>query len=276
MYHEDEYEKLLECDVLFNGINDISLILPFLTDITKEEEIAFGNFESHTLCITQIEYKSDLELETIPNKDETTDDESDQSIDDDEQKELILNMDRKTSVMSAKSITKYTLLPNIKDKGYTFYPQNLTKNGGLFKLENRSKLISDDQGICNNKRGKSKDEADDENQDIEILSFIGYQMMNQEMVTCKDKQFEKVLMTNLKEIGFDINNVKIIKQEMIRFCPRWNNDDINNGIPWKVKNVLQGKYKNMYHIGESVCFQSIESILRYNIELEDKLNLSQS
>jgi len=260
MYHEDEYEKLIECDVLFNGTNDISLILPFITDITKEEEIAFGNFESHTLCITEFEYKykttPDLEMETIPNKEETTDDEESDTIDDDEQKELILNMDRKTSANVQEPLFK-----TIKDKTFTFYPQNLSKQGGLFKLEHRS---SDNP---------AKKDSDSDNE-MKTVKFIGYQMMNQEMVTCKDKDFEKVLVTDLKDIGFDVNNTKMIKQELVRFCPRWNNEDINNGIPWKVKDLLQGKYKNMYYIGESVCYQSVESVLKYNIQLQNKLNLS--
>ena len=266
MYNEDEYEKLIECDVLFNGKNDISLILPFITDLTKEEEISFGNFQSHTLCLTQFEYKykdsTQFELKTIPNKDETTDEEESESIDDNVEKELILNMDKKSSAAN----TKPSLFQSIQDKGFTFYPQNVSKNGGLFKLENRSALIMKNDG--------DKGKTSEDNDDIKTVQFIAHQMMNQEMITCKEKDFEKVLVADLTQIGFDINNTKLIKMEMIRFCPRWNNNDINDSIPWKVKDLLQGKYKNMYYIGESVCFQSVESILKYNMQLQNKLNLS--
>lgn len=274
MYNEDEYEKLIECDVLFSATNTSS-ILPNISDITKEEEIAFGNFVSHTLCLTKFQYKY-KEEDLNKDESETDDEESNESggsMDDEKELLKISNLAPKSmsqEILSSSSM-KPKLFPQIKDKGYTFYPENIENvgNGHIFKLANITEINGD------SKKRKNNDDDDEMLEDeYKTIEFIGYQMMNQEINICDQKQFEKILVKDLKSIGLNMENVKIIKQEMMRFSPRWSQSDINDGIPWLVKDKLQGKYKNMYYIGNSVCFQSIESILEYNIQLQHQLQLS--
>jgi len=256
MYTEKEdtegYEKLLECDVLFCAM-DISHILPLISDATEEEKTAFSGMEAHTLCTTLFEYNPQSPIQISDsvtnhaNLDETDDDESRHSSqeEDDDEKDILLSPHQ-------KSID----LQDIITKECTFYPDNLKS----------SKEVENAQGHVFKLR--SLDHAG-------MQKFIAYQMVNKmEPSDCDDEMLQATLLSDLKQNGFNIRNVEVLKQNKMRFCPSWTQNDINQGLPWLVKEKLQGKYKNMYYIGPSVCFQSIESVLEYNIQLQQKLNLS--
>eukprot|EP01083_Nonionella_stella_P005295 15316_1 len=144
-----------------------------------------------------------------------------------------------------------------KDNALRFYPNNLLKKDGhLFKIRNSTQ--------CLKKKGNETPKMKERN------TFIGYQMANDDP-NHVDVAFEELLVQDLHDIGMD--NVNILRQNVMRYCPLWSQKKINDGIPWLVKDELQGKYKNMYYIGSSVSFQSIESMLEYNIELQHKFHL---
>jgi len=148
-----------------------------------------------------------------------------------------------------------------------FYPNNLLSNneeeeGHLFKLNNSSKILN----------GEKKHHKIIRDKGLKREKLIGYQMMNKDP-DFVDISFEDILLNDLQEIGLE--NVKIIKQNIMRVFPEWSQQDINDGVPWLVKDKLQGKYKNMYYIGSSVgCCQSIEAMLEYNIQLQHKLHFA--
>ena len=79
------------------------------------------------------------------------------------------------------------------------------------------------------------------------------------------KEYEKVLIDDLKKWGK--KNPKVLYQNCTRYFPRWKQEEINKGYPWIVKNEMQGKYKNTYYIGSSVCFEAVECVIEYNLEL---------
>jgi len=101
--------------------------------------------------------------------------------------------------------------------------------------------------------------------------LIGFQLLPKDDISYSadprdlEMTLETILLDDLKRIGK--RNVKLLKQNVMPFCPQWTQKDVNAQIPWLVKDELQGKNKNMYYIGSSVSFQSIESVLEYNEQL---------
>eukprot|EP01084_Bolivina_argentea_P062231 113783_1 len=66
-------------------------------------------------------------------------------------------------------------------------------------------------------------------------------------------------------------NVKIIKQKVWDYFPKWSISDIvEKEYPWKVLNELQGKYNKCFYIGSSVCMESVLNVCEYNVELTSK------
>ena len=242
----EEREKLLECDALFCA-TDISKMLPYISDLTQEEDNAFGCISAHTLCTTLFECDIETEEEHQGGHgghgggDETDDDESDHEDADDE----------KSSHSNSNSKRAH--------KGCTFYPDHLLKKDGhLFKVRNSSKMLNGEgHWQLVHDKGLTKER------------LVGYQMLGkeQEMVDFPDleESLQGILLDDLSKIGK--KNVKVLRQNVMPFCPQWSQKDIHAAMPWLVKEELQGKYKNMYYIGSSVCFQSIESVLEYNIQL---------
>ena len=70
---------------------------------------------------------------------------------------------------------------------------------------------------------------------------------------------------NTVDIG--MKNPKVLYQHCTRYFPKFTQNGINKGYPWIVKNKMQGKYKNTYYIGSSVCFEAVECVIEYNLEL---------
>ena len=246
----EECEKLMECDALINA-TDISHIAPMISDITDDEKSAFSAITTDSVCYTLFEYqtgwkamnesKSDLSNICDDGKDDGDESTDDETVIGDEEKEDLLH----------QLVGRDCEIMNAVHKLCTFFPEKLDqKNGHIFKIRNVS---SDKDGV---------------------YKFIGYQLLSEEDVEHFDfRALQNILLDDLKDIGFDLDKVKLLKQNINRYCPRWTQQGINDGIPWLVKDELQGKYKNMYYVGSSMCFESIEATLEYNIQLQQQLGL---
>ena len=85
------------------------------------------------------------------------------------------------------------------------------------------------------------------------------------------KEYEERLLSDLIEVGK--KNPKILYQNCTRYFPKFTQDGINKGYPWIIKNKMQGKYKNTYYIGSSVCFEAVECVVEYNLELLNMIGI---
>jgi len=282
----EEYEKLIECDALFCASN-ISELLPLFSDVTEEEEAAFSNISTHILCTTLMECDvaggsahRKQSSQTTGGSMETEDDETeieDTEMDDEKEplKEIKeMSCSRTPSDTPSLSIVNPSHLSEdadghssfgghelFEDKGCVFYPDKLlNKDGHLFKLKNCSLLMNGEEHFARQR-----------NKGLSRERLIGFQLLPKDDISYSadprdlEMTLETILLDDLKRIGK--RNVKLLEQNVMPFCPQWSQTDVNNGIPWLVKDELQGKNKNMYYIGSSVCFQSIESVLEYNNQL---------
>eukprot|EP01084_Bolivina_argentea_P073697 133722_1 len=82
------------------------------------------------------------------------------------------------------------------------------------------------------------------------------------------KYFREKLLKDLELWGEE--DVKIIFQKVFGYHPIWNNEKINAGYPWIVRDEMQGKNKNTFYIGSSVSFESILNVIEYNFEIFDQ------
>ena len=156
---------------------------------------------------------------------------------------------------------KSELLEMKETKGFEIWPEKLLKQDShLFALRNSGRLCLKDEyyKICKEKKLKKE-------------KLVAYQFSNKMRKNGTGKRMKEILIEDLKKLGKQ--NVEILKQRVMRYFPHFNQYGINKGYPWRVQNELQGKHKNTYYIGRSQCFDSIESELRYNIQLKSKLNL---
>ena len=62
-------------------------------------------------------------------------------------------------------------------------------------------------------------------------------------------------------------NIKgdIVKQVIWSYFPRYSKEDLADGVLWNIYD-LQGKY-NTWYLGSSVCFESVKSVVEYNLLL---------
>ena len=72
-----------------------------------------------------------------------------------------------------------------------------------------------------------------------------------------------------------VKNAKIVDQQYWdNYFPKWSQDEVNKGYPWLVRDEMQGKVKNTYYIGSSICFESLLNVIEYNAELALQLGFN--
>eukprot|EP01084_Bolivina_argentea_P062230 113781_1 len=142
------------------------------------------------------------------------------------------------------------------------YPDVLLKrDGSLYAYRNSSLVMNKQENYVKmlKKNGLTRER------------MVGYQFVNKAPLHFTDndsEMYKSILLRDLKKYGK--KNAKILYQNVTRYFFRWRQEEINKGYPWKVKNEMQGKYKNTYYIGSSVCFEAVEAVVEYNIELLKK------
>jgi len=284
----EEYEKLIECDALFCASN-INELLPLISDVTEEEEAAFASISTHILCTTLLECDTAGDgrrtSKTMETEDDDTELEADDDDDDDDDEKSPLKedeeMSRSRTPSDSTSSTPSLNASNGSDgvglhsslgagiggdalsaSGCVFYPNKLlNKDGHLFKLKNCSVLLN----------GRARHQALQREKGLSRERLIGFQLLPKDDISYSadprdlEMTLETILLDDLRRIGK--RNAKVLQQNVMPFCPQWTQKDVNKETPWLVKEELQGKNKNMYYIGSSVCFQSVESVLEYNVQL---------
>jgi hypothetical protein len=83
-------------------------------------------------------------------------------------------------------------------------------------------------------------------------------------------ELRKQLLEDLEVVGE--KNVKVIKSEPWRYMPRFTQEQINKGYPWRVRG-MQGHDRTWY-IGSSVSFESVLDCIRYNLGLLNEMRTS--
>eukprot|EP00484_Ammonia_sp_Unknown_P030914 CAMPEP_0197024874 /NCGR_PEP_ID=MMETSP1384-20130603/5347_1 /TAXON_ID=29189 /ORGANISM="Ammonia sp." /LENGTH=645 /DNA_ID=CAMNT_0042453331 /DNA_START=24 /DNA_END=1957 /DNA_ORIENTATION=+ len=95
---------------------------------------------------------------------------------------------------------------------------------------------------------------------------VAYQFLNRPPIPEQDGPVLENQLRNDLEVWGE-KNVQVIRQEPWDYFPMWDQEAVQKGYPWIVKDELQGKYKKTFYIGSSVCFESVLNVVEYNYEL---------
>merc|ERR1719361_2525523 len=247
----EEYEKLIECDALFCASN-IKELLPLLNDVTEDEEAAFGTISTHILCATLLE--CDITGQSSMRRGSQT------------QGQSLETEDDETEVEETEIDDEKEPLKEMKEMSCSHTPSDTPS----LSIVNPSNLFSEDADGRHSSFGGGHDLFEDKGcvfYPDKLLNKDGhlFKLKNCSLLMNGEDHFAMQREKGLTRVGK--RNVKILKQNVMPFCPQWTQKDVNKETPWLVKDELQGKNKNMYYIGSSVSFQSIESVLEYNVQL---------
>ncbi|KAF0715646.1 Aste57867_3273 [Aphanomyces stellatus] len=98
---------------------------------------------------------------------------------------------------------------------------------------------------------------------------VAYQYYNRLVQSNDGAVAEKQLLSDLDDAGFDNANVRA--QVVHNYFPRYNQAQLQQGIPWKIWNA-QGNKRTTW-IGSSVSFESVLDVLLYNNQLIQRVQI---
>ena len=155
-----------------------------------------------------------------------------------------------TPQFNSKVVTRLITTRSIKhDSGLVFWPHELSNRSqsNIITIRNTAKFLS----LANSSSN----------------AFITYQYCNNEADFNQSKCDEDFI-NDLEKKGIKLD--KEISQNTWSYFPKYNQQDIQNGLPWKTL-LLQG-VNNTWYIGSSVSFESINAVLNFNHLIMDMIN----